>query len=299
MLTNSAQLKAIVTGASNQIGYFLLPQLVATGFEQVIAYSRQPFGAKSVVHWQQADLCTTPLILEKPSVLFHLAPLTLLPPLLIHLLHPNNSLKRIIAFSSTSRLTKINSADSTEQTIATQLANAEETVMSYCQHRAIPCTLLRPTMIYGCGWDKNISFIARFIRRFGFFPFLVNNAGLRQPVHAEDLAIACLQVYACSSTFYQIYNLSGGQTLSYREMVETIFYRLNKKPRFFPIPMGIFCWLLHFLRWLPNYAHLSTAMIQRLHEDLCFDHTVATQDFGYSPRRFTESDLGFEQEHSW
>jgi nucleoside-diphosphate-sugar epimerase len=291
MLADFTQLKAIVTGATNQIGHFLVPQLATAGFTEVIAYSRRPHLSESSVHWQQIDLHATAPMINQPTVLFHLAPLTLLTPLL-NCLSPLTPLKRVIAFSSTSRLSKIDSLDAKEREIAMQLATAEQVVMTHCQQHNIPCTVFRPTLIYGCGQDKNISFITQFIRRFGFFPILGTGAGLRQPVHAEDLAIACLKVCSVPETYYQVYNLSGGQTLSYREMVETIFYQLNKKPRIITIPNVVFNGVLQAIRWLPNYAHLSTAMIKRMNEDLYFDHVSATQDFDYQPRRFSEHDLG-------
>lgn len=291
MVTNFSQFRAIVTGATNQIGHFLIPRLAIAGFAEVIAFSRQVHADTPSIRWQKIDLNNIPLIINQPTVLFHLAPLTLLPPLLVHL--PLSApLKRIIAFSSTSRLSKINSSDVNERKIAIQLANAEQVVMEHCQHYNIPCTIFRPTLIYGCGRDKNVSFIAHFVRRFGFFPLLGQGTGFRQPVHAEDLAIACLKAYWIPTTFYQIYNLSGGQTLSYREMVETIFHKMGKKPRILTIPAIVYNGLLHCVRCLPNYAHLSTAMVQRINEDLCFDHLLATQDFGYQPRKFAEHDLG-------
>lgn len=291
MLTNFSRLRAIVTGATNQIGHFLVPQLAAVGFAEVIACSRQTHISESRVRWQQVDLSTTSLTIDQPTVLFHLAPLTLLPPLLTRI-PPSAPLKRVLAFSSTSRLSKMNSPDVKERTIAIQLANAEQVVMNHCQHYNIPCTIFRPTLIYGCGRDKNVSFIAEFIQRFGFFPLLGQGAGLRQPVHAEDLAMACLKSCLISETYYQIYNLSGGQTLSYREMVETIFHQLGKKPCIIKIPTIVFNGLLRSVSWLPNYAHLSTAMVKRINEDLYFDHLSAKQDFGYQPRKFAEHDLG-------
>lgn len=279
-----SQHHALVTGATSQIGRFLLPRLQAAGFT-VTAFSRKPLPKPAPVIWQPADLHTFSLSISQPSLLFHIAPLPLLPPLLARL--PIDApLTRVIAFSSTSRFTKATSSDLTEQTIAMQLIEAETELIAECQARRLAWTLFRPTLIYGCGIDKNVSFIARFIHRFGFFPLLGQGTGLRQPVHADDLAAACLQACQSPAAINKAYNLSGGQTLSYRDMVESIFHQLGKKSRIISIPLPIFKLITYGIRWLPNYAHLSTAMIARMNQDLCFDYTAAYHDFGYDPRNF-------------
>jgi len=292
ILTDFNQHRAWVTGATSQIGYFLLPRLQAVGFA-VTALSRQPRSNSAEIIWQQADLLTSSLPITQPSVLFHLAPLPLLPPLLARL-PAQAPLNRIIAFSSTSCFTKAASPDSKESAIAAQLTQAEMALINECQDRGIAWTLFRPTLIYGCGLDKNVTFIAQFIRRFGFFPLLGRGTGLRQPVHADDLAAACIQVGLSPKTTNKAYNLSGGETLKYRDMVEAIFHHLGQKPRIISIPLSLFKMMTFFLTWLPAYAHLSGAMIARMNQDLCFDQTKAYHDFGYRPRMFSNNDMGFK-----
>ena len=291
MSTNSIPTIAYVTGATSQIGRFLLPRLQSLGLT-VIALSRQTPPITAEVIWQKKDLHSSSLSISQSSLLFHIAPLPLLPALLTRL--PKNApLKRVIAFSSTSRLTKATSSEPTERLVAAQLMEAETETIATCQARGIAWTLFRPTLIYGGGIDKNVTFIAKFIRRYGFFPLVGQGSGLRQPVHADDLAAACVQAYSSLNAVHKTYNLSGGQTLSYRDMVEAIFQQLGKKPRIISIPLPLFKLMIRTLTWLPAYAHLSTAMITRMNEDLCFDHANAYQDFGYNPRIFSDNDMGF------
>jgi len=275
---------AIVTGATSQIGYFLLPRLLSAGFE-VVALSRQFHSFGEGILWKVLDLQKETLQLTQPSVLFHAAPLPLLPDLLARLPIDSN-LQRVIAFSSTSIFTKSDSPDIKERFIINELINAESAFISECEKRKILWTLFRPTLIYGCGRDKNVTFIAHFIQRFGFFPLLGHGKGLRQPVHADDLATACIQACQSPATYCKDYNLSGGETLSYRTMIETIFQALGKKPRIIQIPLRIFTMLTTLLRYLPAFSHLNSAMVKRINQDLCFDHSAATQDFAYCPRKF-------------
>ncbi len=278
------QLQAIVTGATSQIGHFLLPKLLYLGCS-VTAISRHPPTHDHLIHWQNHDLYVDGLTINSPTILFHIAPLPTLTAILAKL-PQDTPLLHVIAFSSTSRLTKIHSSEPQERNIAKQLAQAEVDLVQYCESRGIPWTLFRPTLIYGCGQDKNITFIANFIRRFGFFPILGKGSGLRQPVHADDLAHACLQACKSVKTFNRAYNLCGGQTLSYYDMVEHIFHQQHKKTRIISIPPPIFHTASNIFSWMPKVSHLSHTMIMRMNENLCFDYSSARRDFGYQPRVF-------------
>ncbi|MCP4699192.1 MAG: NAD-dependent epimerase/dehydratase family protein [Gammaproteobacteria bacterium] len=282
----------LVTGATSQIGRFLLARLADGGFS-ITALSRNPPQSGGKITWIQADVQTIPADLSLPRVdiLFHLTGLPLLPALMEHPISAN--LTRIIAFSSTSRFSKQASPDSWERSVASGLAAGEETLAQMCAARNIAWTLFRPTLIYGSGQDRNISFIAWFIRRFGFFPMQGKGSGLRQPVHADDLARACLQCLAHPASCNRAYNLSGGKTLSYRQMVEAIFRGLGKKPRILPVPPWLFKQSISRLGWLLPFKHVTIAMLERMNKDLCFDHTDARRDFAYHPRGFNHEDLGF------
>ncbi len=140
-------------------------------------------------------------------------------------------------------------------------------------------------MIYGQGTDQNVSFIARVVRRCRFFPLAGRGSGLRQPVHAEDLASACLAVLDNPRTFAKSYDLSGGEILSYREMVERVFQGLGLAPRILTVPVPVLRWFIRVIRILPRFRKLTPEMASRMNMDLCFDHAEATSDFQFTPRK--------------
>jgi nucleoside-diphosphate-sugar epimerase len=278
---------AIVTGATSQIGVFLIPRLLQLGW-CVDAISRNPQRTIDVAHlrWALGDLGTARLPQTRAPVdmVFHLAALPLLPRHLPDL--AARGAGRVIAISSTSRLTKVDSPSPYERQVAAGLARAEQELAETCDAMGLAWTVFRPTMIYGAGLDQNVAAITRWIRRFRFFPLINHGVGLRQPVHADDLAQACIAAVDAERAFGRAFELGGGEQLSYREMVRRVFDTQGIRPRFAPLPAWALRALIRCLNLLPRYRHLTPAMVDRMATDLCFDTLPADQAFGYQPRPF-------------
>ena len=287
--------KIIITGAASLIGHFLLSKLQSVE-HAVFAFSRsKQYSSDIKWHLYDGQLKTAKPPVEQADVLIHLGPLNVLPEIINEFVAMGG--KRIIAFSSTSRFSKLKSGSNLERAFAQELIIAEETISSLCEKHNIAWTIFRPTLIYGAGLDKNVSSITRFIKRFGFFPLVGTGSGLRQPVHADDLASACLMVLNNEKTFNQAYDLVGGETLSYKAMVERIFNTLNKKPRFISFPLSFFRIAMKCAAVIPSYSHITPDMADRMNQPLCFDSEKAISDFGYKNRGFfpQQADLDSEQ----
>jgi len=192
--------------------------------------------------------------------------------------------RRLVALSSTSRFTKRDSAAPADRALASRLASAEDELLERSRTAGIATTILRPTLIYDGIHDGTVARIARFIRRFGFYPVAGAATGLRQPLHADDVAAACLAALSCDE-LHESYEISGGETLPYREMVQRIFAWLGRPPRLAPIPQSLVRAALPVACLLPGLASLAT-MAARMNEDLVFDHGAASRDFGFQPRSF-------------
>jgi hypothetical protein len=193
---------------------------------------------------------------------------------------------RVLAFGSTGRFSKSTSSTRVERDFVSQQIEAEQRYEARSRQQGIAWTLFRPTMIYGAGSDLNVAFIGKFIRRFGFFPVPRGADGLRQPVHADDLASACLAALGCARTFGRPYNLGGGERLGYAEMVARIFGALHLRPRRVTIPFWAYKRLVQMIRTLPRFRYISPDMVDRMRVDLIADHSDAQRDFGYAPRPF-------------
>ncbi len=290
-----------VIGAASLVGGLLLPQLISEGYEVKALTRRDPAGELGAgVEWLQLSNSATSICSQDPDIsISHwicLAPIWALPeyfPLL-----STYGVRRIVALSSTSMFTKSDSSDSSEQETACMLAEGEEMLCAWAERNGVEWLILRPTLVYGLGRDKNISEIARFIRRFGFFPLAGKAQGLRQPVHAADVANACGVALLNSDIANRAYNITGGETLAYREMVARIFTALGRPVRALTVPLWVFRACILFLRQFPRYRHWTVSMAMRMSLDLVFDYGDAERDLSYTPRSFMlrEEDVSVKRE---
>jgi nucleoside-diphosphate-sugar epimerase len=279
-----------VLGARSGVGECLLP-LLTQAAGRVVAFSRQARArADDGVTWRRLPVDGSAPQLADAAPLpgwICVAPIWVLSAY-FGLLEAHG-IKRLVALSSTSRFTKSDSSEPQEQTMARRLSEAEAQVQAWAESRGVEWVILRPTLIYGLGRDKNITEIARFIRRFGFFPVLGKAGGLRQPVHAADVAGACVAALRTPGAANRAYNLSGGETLAYRDMVARVFAALGRSPRLLTVPLPAFRAAVALLRCVPRYRHWSAAMAERMNQDLVFDHGEATRDLDFRPQAFNPS----------
>ena len=272
---------SLVVGGTGVVGSYIVEQLILAG-ERPLALSRSPQSKPGVV-WFQGDL-QEPETLKFPAftTLYCTADAVLLPTALPYLF--NASLRRVIVFSSTSVLTKLDSEIPAEREMWRKLADAEEQIIAACARHNIEWTILRPTLIYAEGRDQNITPLSRLIKRFGIMPAVGGAGGLRQPVHAEDLAIGAIAAAASGSAANKFYSLPGGETLTYREMVGRIFDAVRRPRRTVPIPASLWRAAFAFVR--PLFPGANVAMGTRMMMDMTFDCSPAKQDFGWNPRSF-------------
>lgn len=275
----------LVTGATSQVGLCVVRRLMSAG-AAVLAISRSdaiPFEHEHL-RWIKGDLTDQTLHLQGYLVdmVVHCAPLWHLPPT-IDLL-ADAEVKRLIAFGSTSVYGKAASRNTRERDLVEKLTKAEAEIIEKCQQKDIQWTIFRPTMTYGVGLDLNVTSIAKFIDRFGFFPIYPPAFGRRQPVHADDVAMAVLQAASTAQSAGKSYNISGGEVVTYRQMLERLFALCKRKPKIIETT-----WLPFLLDMAGRFSgkrHINGEIARRMNDDLIFFHDDASRDFGFHPRPF-------------
>jgi nucleoside-diphosphate-sugar epimerase len=286
----------LVTGATGQIGRALVERLLAAG-ETVVALRRRhrPSDDVAGVTWLDGDLerCGLSLRGAKVEHAVHATGIWLLPD---HLeAFSDAGVRRLVAFSSTSIFAKEGTRSRVERAQVEAIVDAERRLRAGCERLAIAWTVLRPTLTYGCGLDRNVSAAARFIDRFGVYPVAGAARGLRQPVHAEDLAEAALSALGAGAAEGRAYDLGGGETLAYREMIGRIFDALGRPRRLVPVPVPLLAALAAAWGAISRDPVLTGEVPRRMNRDLVVDTSAAARDLGYAPRRFLAgggADLG-------
>jgi hypothetical protein len=165
-----------VIGASSFVGEPLLARLSNQDW-QVTAFMRRKLDELPArfpsIAWREVDLSQrddpSQAIEDNIPVWFYLAPIWTLPDYFDFL--AAQGARRIVALSSTSVYTKGDSDDPGEREVARSLAEGEERLRCWAQGSGVIWTVLRPTLIYGQGRDRNISEIAHIIQKFGFFRY--------------------------------------------------------------------------------------------------------------------------------
>jgi uncharacterized protein YbjT (DUF2867 family) len=270
-----------IVGASSLVGGCLLERLSAVG-APVFAFTRGPLPADAgPIRWRTP--AAVPCGNGPISDWIVLSPVWTVESLFG--LMESAGARRVIALSSTSRFTKAGSSSPSEREIAQALARGEDALVRWADGHGVRTVVLRPTLIYGRDADGNVATIARFVRRFGVFPVLGDALGLRQPVHCDDVADACLRALRAHDPA-RAYELSGGEVLSYRAMVERVFAALGRRPRIVRVPMVAFRAAIQVARLLPGRRGWTPAMAERMNRDMAFAHDEASRDLGFAPRPF-------------
>ena len=282
--------RVLLTGASGQIGVFAIPRLLRAGFK-VLAVSRKGtpagFPVSEGVEW----LNETEAILacQECQYLLSAGPMELAQKFL----RTGGQLRTAVVFSSSSVETKQESSNPEENTQVRDMLTIESELHSCARERPIKLMILRPTLIYGCGLDSNISRLASWIRRFGFMPLNGSAKGLRQPVHADDLASLAVTALLSKDDLPRVLTVAGGETLSYAQMVSRIFTALGKPPRLLRMPEWLFVFFVGFANLLGIAGGINTEMVRRQGVDLVFDDQQARDLLNYHPRPFKPAEVDF------
>jgi nucleoside-diphosphate-sugar epimerase len=279
-----------VLGARGLVGRPLLERLTASG-HTVVAVSRSaspaPKGPASNPLWIRTG-DPLPAAIDRVATWITLCPIWSVPEHLAWL--EATGIESLVAVSSTSVVTKQVSCDADERGVAARLFDAEVCLRRWAALRGAQLCILRPTMIYDGVHDGNVAAMTAFIRRRGWFPVAGPARGLRQPVHADDVAGACVAA-ALAGSSASAYTLSGAEPLPFVDLVATVFRTCGMPPRIVHVPRPLWRVAARLARLVGLAGAATAGMADRMNDDLAFDHTAAARDLGFRPRPFSIATL--------
>ena len=274
---------AVIFGATSLVGRHLVRRLADSGFEGLcVSRRRGParYETPPGFDWQTVSEEES-LRVPASTTLFSLAPISALPALVGR----TSGGDRLIALSTSSVHFKAESSDPDERHLVQALRRAETEVQSLCRDKGIAWTIFRPTLVYDPGHDRNVSTIATFVRRFGVFPIVWPGTGRRQPIHADDVAQAMAAAASVPAARGALFDLPGGETLSYRAMVRRVFESSGRRPTLLYLPLGLARAAFRVWRTVTG-AKYSAASLERMNMDLTVDPAPVRKVLGITCRPF-------------
>ncbi|WP_312325229.1 NAD-dependent epimerase/dehydratase family protein [Stenotrophomonas sp.] len=267
----------LVSGATSQIGRYLLARLSQSGVP-VVAISRRAQPPMVGVQWRVGDLesvlagCSG----ERWQAIISFSPMGAWSHWLAG--QTEAPAPRIIATSSMSVVTKQDSSQPDEQHVVAQLQAGEQGLAMQAARLGMHCTLFRPTLIYGAGIDRSLTPIVSRARRLRLFPIPMAH-GMRQPVHADDIAQAVLAALASDAAAGRVLEIGGGERLDYLRMFQRVHASLGGGT----LPLYLPGWAL---RLLAAAVPRARGPVSRLQQDLVADNSALVALLGIQPRPF-------------
>jgi len=188
------------------------------------------------------------------------------------------SVRRVVVIGTTSIFTNLNAKSKGRKTEAENIVR--ESGLDY--------TLLRPTMIYGTHEDRNMCKLVRYVGSHRFVPVFGSGKYLQQPVYVSDLARAVVLALESQASVGKSYDVAGGTTVTYTEVIDTTARLLGKRVSRVHIPLGLSLWLVRLYRKLSRSPQIYGEQVLRLNEDKAFSTEEIERDLGYTALSFEE-----------
>ncbi len=149
-----------------------------------------------------------------------------------------------------------------------------------------PWTILRPSMIFGDGDDRNISRLVHRIRAGGWLP-AIGRHSLHQPVFVQDVVDAIIACPVAGPTVGRTYAIAGAAPLSWQDLAAEVGRVVGRRPRWLPVPGRLAVGLLSTAERVGVRLPVQAEQVQRLLEDKTYDIGPASRDMGYQPLGFS------------
>lgn len=134
---------------------------------------------------------------------------------------------------------------------------------------ALPgATIIRPAVMFGDGdalLDALLSVIRATARRLPVYPLFGTSRTRLQPAWVEDVVQAIARLLDADTSAF-CYELAGADSLTYRELVETVAQASGLRSRPVPVPFAIWKPLAAIAEWLPG-APLTRVQVALMQTD--------------------------------
>jgi len=156
-----------------------------------------------------------------------------------------------------------------------------EAIVTAC--RSTQWTVVRPTLVYDRGGGLEFKLYADFVRRYPVVPMVAGGHARKSPVHVDDLLGGLAAMAGNPVTFGKTYNLSGGETVTLRELAELMLKQQGRAKPMVTVPASLCRIAARAWGVLNHRPMLMEHTLAGLTQDADLDHSAATLDLGYKP----------------
>ena len=203
---------------------------------------------------------------ENIDIVISLAPIWEISKLLVE---RNITFSKILAISSTSIMSKLESKNQNDRLLSDKYTMGEKKIIELCKLRKADYLIYRTTMLWGYNYDKNISKIIKIAKNFHFLIYPFPSNGLRAPIHFKSLSYF-LQIKVEKSVEFKskIIILVGDKRYRLNEIIKKIAKRYNSLIIPFYIPFRFILLVNKFFKL--NFFQSLGGFLERSSKDLDF-----------------------------
>jgi nucleoside-diphosphate-sugar epimerase len=127
----------------------------------------------------------------------------------------------------------------------------------------LPCTVLRPTLMFGWFDRKHLGWLARFMAKVPVFPVPGHGRYPRQPLYAADF---CRVIIACMDGAHagKNFDISGQALIDYVDIIRTLKAETGSRTLILNIPYTLFWCLLYVYGSVDRSPPFTTRQLEAL-----------------------------------
>lgn len=299
--TLSGQLPVVMLfGARSDLGDAFNARLSACG-QNTVNVSRNPAGVRTppgaiTVH---PDMLVRNRVGARLNVvgLVSVCPIWELPRYADFLTNPSCREAPWVVLSSTSAVTKQESAERASQAIASKLCAGEDEVVRMRSDAEGSTTIVRPTLIYGGRRNRNINKIRQITSKLRIKINIDFARGGRQPIHCDDIAEWATSLLLLAPVNHKeasqdadqqaekratiistppiCVDVAGGETVPFAEMVNRTQATVCAGGIKLHCRRGFAVLLFSLVHWLPWFREVPRDFVSRLEQDFLFSNEEA------------------------
>ena len=153
----------------------------------------------------------------------------------------------------------------------------------------IPWTIFRPSVIFGPG-DEFITTLAGLVKTAPVIPIVGGGKSKFQPVSVREVAAAFARALADPATAGHVYDLGGGKTYTYEQMIDVISRQLGSAKPKVHVPTAVMKAVVSLSRPLPSRLRppVTSEQLKMLAIDNATDDSATAELIGREPLKLED-----------